>query len=402
MMSLSRFLAHTLVLIILSVSLLTASENSDTIKIVSSFPRQGSINLAVEPLIKSFKIALDEADYKAGKYKIVYEDLNNSDAEGHWMASKESENAKKAALDPDVMVYLGPDPSGAVAVALPILNAANLVMISPTSTYPGFTKPCIGKSDEPLKYQASGHSTFARVIPTDDMQGALAALWATKLNAKGVYVLSDGGLYGNQLADLFIASAKMLGLQIKNLDQTFEIINLKGTDFKALAERITALQPDLVFVGINASNRAGQLWQDLRAASQDNPFKLMAGDNLTVPPFLDEAGNAAEGTYIITGGVPVSVYKGAAAQWAERYRKKYNEEPTFYAIYAYEVMKVALDAISRSNKSRADIRKAVLSTHNFNKGALGPWSFDPNGDIIPNTMSILQVQHGTFQFVTTL
>ncbi len=87
-----------------------------------------------------------------------------------------------------------------------------------------------------------------------------------------------------------------------------------------------------MFVGINASNRAGELWQDLRNASKSNPYILLSGDNLTVPPFLSEAGIAAEGTYIITGGIPVSEYKGAAAELAERYRKKYQEEPTFYAI----------------------------------------------------------------------
>lgn len=409
-MVLSSFLARpinillqNLFLFTLSVSFLGASENFNTIKIVSSFPRQGSINLAVEPLIKSFKMALDEADYKAGDYHIIYEDWNNSDEEGHWLAIKESENARKAVLDPDVMIYLGPDPSGAVAVALPILNAANLVMICPTATYPGFTKPGTGKWDEPQKYQSTGQSTIARVIPTDDTQGAMAALWAKQLNVKSVYVLSDGGLYGSQLATMFIASAKTKGLEIKNLDETFEIIDPKGDNFKALAEKINDLQPDLVFVGINASNRAGLLWQDLRASSQDNPFILMSGDNLTVPPFLDEAGVAAEGTYIITGGIPLPVYKGAAAEWAERYREKYKEEPTYYAIYAYEVMKVTLDAIARaSSKSRTDIRDAIFSTQNFNKGALDPWSFDPNGDIFPYTMSILQVRDGHFEFVTEL
>lgn len=408
-MSLARFLTHsnnillqTLILFTFSLISLNATENIDTVKIVSSFPRHGSINLAVEPLIKSFKMALDEADYKAGNHNIVYEDWNNSDEKGQWLATKESENARKAALDPDVMIYLGPDPSGAVAVALPILNAAHLIMLSPTSTYPGFTKPGTGKSDEPNKYQSTGQSTFARVIPTDDMQGAMAALWAKQLNIKSVYVLSDGGLYGNQLADVFIASAKTQGLEIKNPKQTFEIIDLKAVDFKALAKNIVDVRPDLVFVGINASNRAGQLWQDLRSASQDHPFILMAGDNLTVPPFLDEAGVAAERTYIITGGIPLSEYKGAAAAWAERYREKYNEEPTFYAIYAYEVMKVALDAIARSGKNRVEVRDAVFSTQNFNKGAMSPWSFNVNGDIFPSTMSILQVHNGNFEFVTEL
>lgn len=222
------------------------------------------------------------------------------------------------------------------------------------------------------------------------------------IKCKKSYVLNDGGLYGNQLAQLFINSAKYKGIEIKNLDQSFEVINLKSISFKDLAKKINDVQPDLVFVGINASNRAVEFWKELRNASKDHPFILTAGDNLTVPPFLDEAGSAAEGTYIITGGLPISEYKGAAAEWAQRYRKKYNEEPTFYAIYAYESMKVALDAIARSGKNRAEVRDAIFATQNFNKGALSSWSFDANGDISPVTMSILQERDGKFKFVTEL
>lgn len=131
-------------------------------------------------------MVLDEANYKAGNYRIVYEDWNNADSEGQLVSSEETKNATNAALDPEVMVYLGPDPSGAVAIALPIFNAANLAMIAPTSTYPGFTKLGTGKNDEPQKYQLSGQATFTRVIPTDDVQGTMAASWAQQLNVKKV------------------------------------------------------------------------------------------------------------------------------------------------------------------------------------------------------------------------
>ena len=39
------------------------------------------------------------------------------------------------------MVYIGTMNSGAAKVSIPILNQANLVMISPANTYPGLTKP---------------------------------------------------------------------------------------------------------------------------------------------------------------------------------------------------------------------------------------------------------------------
>lgn len=383
----------------LSSSFILASDTSDTIKIVSSLPRQGSIKPAMDAFIKGFEMALKEADYKAGNFSIIYEDWDNADQDGRWLADKESENANKAVLDSDVMVYLGPDPSSAATVSLPILNAANLVVINSCS-YPGLTKADSGKDDEPTKYQPSGKPNMARVVPTDDVQGAMAALWAKKLNVTSVYVLSDGDLYGNQLATVFLASAKKLGLQIKNPDDNFETIDLKGKDFKSLSEKISLYKPEFIFVGINPSNRAGQLWKDLRTYNQSI---LMGGDSLTASTFLKEADVDAEGTYVITGGTPPVMYKGAAADWAARYQQMYNEEPGFYTIYAYEIMKVALDAIERSpSKDRESIRKAVFATQDFDKGALGSWSFDSNGDIFPYTMSILQMQDGKFEFITEL
>jgi branched-chain amino acid transport system substrate-binding protein len=376
---------------------------SNKIKIVSSFPRQGDIQLTTNTFVNAFKMALDEADYKVGNYDIIYEDWDNSDENGHWVASKEAENAKCAILDPEVMLYIGPGPSGAATISLPILNRAHLTMISPSASYPGLTKAGKKVTDEPKKYQPTGESSFLRMIPTDDIQGSVAAQWVKKLGLKSVYIISDGDLYGEQLASIFLASAKENGLEIKNPDGKFETINPKKVDFKDIAKKISLIKPDLVFVGINASNNAGRLWQDLRASPHGDDLILMGGDNLTALTFLKEAGNAAENTYIVTGGVPPQMYQGKAAEWAEKYRKKYKTEPTFYAIYAYEAMKVSLDAISRSaTKDRVAIRNAAFTTHEFAKGALNPWSFDLNGDISLNTMSISQVKNGKIEFITEL
>jgi len=186
------------------------------IKIVSSFPRQGDIRLTTDTFVNAFKMASEEADYKVGDYDVVYEDWDNADENGRWMASKEAENAKKAILDRDVMIYIGPGPSGAATVSLPILNRAHLTMISPSASYPGLTKPGKEETDEPKRYQPTGVSSFLRVIPTDDIQGSVAAQWAKKLGVKSVYVISDGDLYGEQLATVFLASAKENGLEIKN------------------------------------------------------------------------------------------------------------------------------------------------------------------------------------------
>ncbi len=72
------------------------------------------------------------------------------------------------------MVYIGTFNSGAAKISIPILNAADVVMISPANTYTGLTKPGKGEPDEPDKYYPNGKRNYTRVIPADDLQGALA------------------------------------------------------------------------------------------------------------------------------------------------------------------------------------------------------------------------------------
>ena len=65
-----------------------------------------------------------------------------------------------------------------------------------------------------------------------------------------------------------------------------------------------------------------------------------------------------------------------------------------YAIYGYEMTKVALAAIAKVNtKDRTAIRDAVFATKDF-KGILGTWSFDANGDTTLTTMSVNEIKRG--------
>src|SRR5206468_3830735 len=149
--------------------------------IVSSLPRTGSSKGQTDTIVNSIKMALDEAGNKAGDFTITYEDMDDATAAaGQWDAAKETDNGNKAANDNDWMVYIGTFNSGAAKVSIPILNKANLVMISPANTYPGLTKPGKGEKDEPDKYYA-GKRNYSRVVPADDIQGAVGAKWAKDL-----------------------------------------------------------------------------------------------------------------------------------------------------------------------------------------------------------------------------
>jgi branched-chain amino acid transport system substrate-binding protein len=266
-------------------------------------------------------------------------------------------------------------------------------MISPANTYPGLTKKVEGvEPNEPDVYYPGGTRNYSRVVPADDLQGAVAANWAKQLGVTKVYVLDDTELYGHGIAAVFASTAPKIGLQVLGGP---EGIDPKASDYRALATKIRQTNPELVYYGGITQNNAGKLLKDIRAVMGNN-VKFMGPDGIYEQAFLDDAGDAAEGALITFGGVPPSKLTGKGAEWYQNYKRKFNAEPEAYAAYGYEAMKVALDGIQRAGvKDRTKIRDAIMATSDYD-GVLGKWSFDRNGDTTLSAMSGRQVKGGKF------
>jgi branched-chain amino acid transport system substrate-binding protein len=368
-----------------------ASSGGGTLKIVSSLPLTGASLTQTSTIVNSIKLKLKQINSQVcgGKYKIVYESLDDASAAlGKWDPAVETENANKAVADKSVVGYVGTFNSGAAKLSIPILGAANLVMVSPANTYPGLTKTNGAAKGEPDVYYPSGKRNYARVIVADDVQGAVAANWAKTLGVKSVYILDDAELYGKGVADVFDKTAKELGLTVVG----HESIDPKAADYKALMEKINTSNggnaPDMVYVGMVVDNNASQLLKDKVAVMGDNTkVKYMGPDGINTQSFIDGAGaDVAEGVYATTGGVPDALLPPAGQQYLKDYAAEYGPLNEPYAKYGYESVAVILDAFERICKDgkdptdRATVRDYVFATKDFNGGVLGTWSFDANGD----------------------
>lgn len=379
-----------------------STSSGNTVKIVSSLPMTGSSLGLTQTIVNGIKQALDETKSTAcdGKVKIEYEPLDDAtSAAGKWDPAQETANAKKAKDDQKVVAYIGTFNSGAAKLAIPILNQANLVMVSPANTYPGLTKAGKGEANEPNVYYPNGKRNFSRVVPADDLQGVAAAKWAKSLGVKKVYILDDQELYGKGLADIFEASAKKEGLQVLG----HEGIDAKASDYKALMTKIKALGPDLIYLGGITQNNGGQLIKDMRNVGMSaDKVKFMGPDGIFEQALIDAAGKDAEGVYATFGGLPAKELTGAGKTWYENYKKKYSSEPEAYAVYGYEAAKVVIDGINKVCKNdRNAIRDAVMNTKNHN-GVLGTWSFDQNGDTSLTKLSGNTVKNGKWEFVQVI
>jgi branched-chain amino acid transport system substrate-binding protein len=267
-------------------------------------------------------------------------------------------------------------------------------MISHSATYPGLAKETpYNAPGEPDTYYPNCQRNFARVVPTDDLQGAVAAQFAKQLGVNRVYVLQDGTVYGQELAAVFAATANKVGLQVVGGP---EGIDPAASDYLLLADKVKLSDADLVYYGGNEGQFVGQLWRDLRSTLSGD-VKLMGADGIGEAAFVQAAGSAAEGTYATFPGVPATKLTGKGAAWYERYKQLYHEEPEAYVANGYEIMSVALDAIARAGTTdRAAIRDAIFATRNYD-GVLGHWSFNDTGD---TTLSVAQVKNGMWDEAT--
>ena len=372
----------------------------NVVKLVSSMPRTGTGKGQTDAIANGIRMAIDDYEGKIPGMRIEYSDWDDATAgSGKWTPELESQNARNAVGDPDVMAYIGPYNSGAAMKSMPILNEAGLVQVSPAVTWTGLTKNVPGADpDEPGKYRPTGKNHFARVCPNDRTQGPVAADFAKKpkdqkgLGVTSVYILDDKELYGMGVSGLFERRCKEIGIQVLG----HESINPQQQEFTALLTSIKAKNPGVVYFGGTTATGGPQIAKDMHNVGLTCP--LIVPDGCYEQSFITSAGEKnLTNCYVTFGGLDPSDPSGPVAAFAEKYKQKYNIPPESFAIYGYEAANVVLAAIKQvGKKDREAILETVLGTRNF-KGALGTWSFDKDGDIDLQQSTISKIEGGRFK-----
>ena len=101
--------------------------------------------------------------------------------------------------------------------------------------------------------------------------------------------------------------------------------------------------------------------------------------------------------------LPADQYPPDGQKFFDDYKREYGDDsPDPYAIYGYEAMRLALDAIARSGTGdKADILAALFDTKD-RKSVLGTYSIDENGDTTLSDYGIYRVADGELEFDRTI
>ena len=368
--------------------------------IYSSMPLQGASSPQTRAIVNGMKLALEQSGGKAGEHKIKFVSLDNSTAQaGTWTPEATSANARRAAQDKSTAVYLGEFNSGAAAISIPVLNEAGVPQISPANTAVGLTVKEPGATPgEPDKYYPSGQRTYTRIVARDSIKGPAMTKMMQEDGCTKVEVTNDKEVYGAGLAEAIVDSAKSAGLDIL----ANEGIDKNAPNYRSLAQKAAGAGADcFAFSGITGNN-AVQLFKDFAAAIPD--AKLYGPDGTCESGFVDpkEGGIPAEvaSRYKCTSPtLPTSELPPEGQDFFTAYAKKYGDKsPDPYAIYGYEAMRLALDAIQRSETGeKADVLKALFDTKD-RASVLGTYSIDENGDTTLTDLAIDGVENGKLKF----
>lgn len=148
----------------------------------------------------------------------------------------------------------------------------------------------------------------------------------------------------------------------------------KGSiDFKPLLSKVKAAQPDVIYM-VSYVMDASLLMKQIKELRIN--AKLFAGGaaGFAIPEFIDNAKDAAENVITATLWTPQLKFPGAK-EYAEKYRKKYGDYPSYHGASAYAALFVTKDALERAKDWTPDgIRNALKATHLTT--AFGPVKFE--------------------------
>ena len=351
--------------------------SGNTLQIYSSLPFDPTDKPQSQDVVDGEKLALQKAGNKVGKYTIKYTSLDDATpAEGKWEAGQVSSNARTAAQNKNTILYLGEFNSGATAVSLPILNRSGILQISPSNTAVGLTKKSADPA-EPAKYYPTGKRTYGRVVPADNIQSAAQVSYMKSLGVKKLYVLDDKEVYGKGVGDGVAADAKKAGIQVLG----DEGIDPKAANYRSLAQKMKSAGADAFFFGGITANNAVQLWGDIFAANPN--IKGFGPDGVAETSFSSKIPAATmPDTYITNPTLPQQLYPPAAKKFFADFKTTYGHDPEPYAIYGYEAMNAALQAIKNAGDKgncRDNVIKGFFAIKN-KQSVLGTYSIDPDGD----------------------
>lgn len=366
--------------------LLYEGEGDPDVIVTSDFPRRGVGGQTTKLMVDAIEFVLRQREFRAGELGVGYQSCNDTVGEEPYDVGLCRRNARAYIATDAVVGVIGPWNSGCAVEQIPIVSrreAGPLALISPSNTFIGLTRTAFAKQLYP-----DGVRSYVRVVTHDEAQGTAAAHLARRLGARRAVVVHQSlrDDYVRGLTASFLSTARTLGLVTAEFEWELQ------PRYTELAALVAAVRPDVVYlVGLPHEN-GKTLVEDLRAALASG-VRLVAPDSFAADDIAQELGPAGEGMLVTVPGIPTEALPPAGKRFVSEFGPAFVERGGLGATEAAQAAEVLLDAIARSDGTRASVVEELFATKVEN-GILGSFSFDRFGDIVPAPVGIYRFEGG--------
>jgi branched-chain amino acid transport system substrate-binding protein len=229
----------------------------------------------------------------------------------------------------------------------------------------------------------------------DHYADAFVAFMKEVVKPKTIAILYESSAFGTSGSEAMERDAKKIGAQVV-LNEKFET---GAIDFKPLLSKVKAAQPEVIYT-VAYANEAQLVMKQIKELRLD--AKLFSGGaaGFAIPEFIDGAKEAAEYVVSATLWTPQLKYPGTK-EFAEKYKAKHKDYPSYHGASAYAAMYVTADALKRAKDWTNDGIRDALKTTDL-KTAFGPVKFEDKegyqNQNFAETLAI-QVQKGEFETI---
>jgi ABC-type branched-subunit amino acid transport system substrate-binding protein len=369
-----------------------AGAGAPDLLIASDLPLQGSDAATTRPLESAIRFTLERRGFRAGDYTVGYQSCDVSTPQtGGFEFRKCAANATAFAHAKELVAVIAPFSSFCGMVGIPIMNRAPggpLASVSPVATHAGLTRGPPIERGEPWVYYPTGARSFLRLMARESLQGVANAMLAAELGLDRMFVVYERSRQMRvEFADPFRRAARRLAIRSAG----FESFDPDGGDGEALADRVARSGAQGVYITGLGTEGGVEVLQALRARLGDR-IEIMAHDPFVrIADLLEFAGPAAtRGLYISATDVPPAA--PGQSREGRRFARAFGvlEEPVFGVLQAAQATELVLDAIARSDGTRASVLEELRGAR-VEDGILGDFRVDRHGDIYPVKLGIFRV-----------
>jgi len=318
-----------------------------------------------------YEMALDEINATGvldKKLELVYQD----DTSKPEVASL---TVEKLADRDDIVSLIGAYSSSATFPATAVADRYRIPMMCPSAITDEITR-------QGYKW------VFRLCAASSDYGRALIQFLREVADAHKLAVVYENTQFGSSVARAALDQAAKAGIDLV----AYEAYDQGGTDFTPVLTRVKSTSPDAVlFVSYLAD--ATLLMRQSKEIDLNPKVFAAGGAGFSLPDFLKGAGDTAEYTISVTQWTPDAKWTGSR-EWAEKFLKLFEYEPSYHSVQAYMCLKVLANAIEQAGSTdRSAVRDAIKSSKL--DSIFGPIHFNDSGQN-EHQVAITQVLNGKF------